>query len=269
MRRNSLPRPLRSADLSRVEAVLTDVDGTLTSGDKLESRTLRALERLEGHGLKVILVSGRPAGWGECWARTLPVDGVIVENGGVTFARDGRGRLRKTYAQRPSERRANRARLLREVSQAMRRVPGARLSSDSAHTEVDIAIDYNEEAKLGPDQVRALESRLKQRGVTVARSSVHLNCWIGSFDKLSATRRLLSSGWSIRPRKRDSRFIFVGDSLNDAPMFGGFELTVGVANVLEVLESLEHRPAFVTRAREGRGFEEVVDAILRQQDRGA
>jgi len=267
MRRNPLPRPLRSADLSRVEAVLTDVDGTLTCGDKLESRTLQALERLDHLGLKVVLVSGRPAGWGECWARTLPVGGVIVENGGVTFARDRRGRLRKTYAQRTSERKANRARLLREVTSAIRRVPGARLSSDSAYTEVDIAIDYNEEVKLGPDQVRALQSRLSQRGVTVARSSVHLNCWIGSFDKLSAARRYLSAQWSLRGSKGDSRFIFVGDSLNDAPMFGGFELTVGVANVLDVLESLEHRPAFVTRAREGRGFEEVVDAILRQQDR--
>lgn len=269
MRRNTLPRPLSSADLGRVEAVFTDVDGTLTTGDRIESRTLRALERLGRAAVRVVLVSGRPAGWGECWARTLPVDGVIVENGGVTFARDGRGRLRKTYAQPRGRRELNRARLLREVRQAMRQVPGARLSSDSAHTEVDIAIDYNEETKLRPEDVRALELRLKRRGVTVARSSVHLNCWIGSFDKLWAVRRFLASEWNIPLRKKDPRFVYVGDSLNDSPMFGGFSLAVGVANVLEVLDSLQHRPAFVTRGREGRGFEEVVDAILRQQNRGA
>jgi len=41
------PRPLREADLSRVEAVFTDVDGTLTTGGRLRASTLSALERLE------------------------------------------------------------------------------------------------------------------------------------------------------------------------------------------------------------------------------
>jgi hydroxymethylpyrimidine pyrophosphatase-like HAD family hydrolase len=45
-------------------------------------------------------------------------------------------------------------------------------------------------------------------------------------------------------------------------MFGQFGLSVGVANVQEIIEHLEHRPAFVTRTREGRGFEEVVRRIL-------
>ncbi|MGQ0506527.1 MAG: hypothetical protein ACT4TC_14535 [Myxococcaceae bacterium] len=33
--------------------------------------------------MRVVLVTGRPAGWGEGWARTLPAAGVITENGGV------------------------------------------------------------------------------------------------------------------------------------------------------------------------------------------
>ena len=40
-------RPLREAELSGVEAVFTDVDGTLTTGSRVTSSTLAAVERLQ------------------------------------------------------------------------------------------------------------------------------------------------------------------------------------------------------------------------------
>jgi hydroxymethylpyrimidine pyrophosphatase-like HAD family hydrolase len=51
--------------------------------------------------------------------------------------------------------------------------------------------------------------------------------------------------------------------LNDEPMFRGFPRSVGVANVREVWDELAHKPAQVTRAREGKGFEEVARAVLK------
>lgn len=257
-----MPRPLRAADLSRVESVFTDVDGTLTTGHKLRSQTIRALESLAGAGLKVVLVSGRPAGWGEAWARTLPVDGVIVENGGLAFIRGARGALRRVYAEPPAERAANRKRLRTEVLRVLRQVPGARLSSDSAYTEVDLAIDYNEEARLGDAAAGRIESLLRARGVTAVRSSVHVNCWLGRFDKLSATRKFAKVAWGERLEPRDGRYVYAGDSFNDAPMFEAFALGVGVANVRAVLDRIDAPPAFITRAAEGRGFEELARAIL-------
>ncbi|MCP3103428.1 HAD-IIB family hydrolase [Myxococcus sp. K15C18031901] len=261
------PRPLREADLSRVEGVFTDVDGTLTTGHKLRADTVRALERLSDAGLRVVLVSGRPAGWGEAWARQLPVDGVIVENGGLFFLRGARGQLRKVYWERPAERVANRKRLQTEVARVLRRVPGARLSVDSAYTEVDLAVDYNEEARLGEEGASRIESLLRARGVTAVRSSVHVNCWLGRFDKLSATRRFAKVAWGERLDPRDGRYVYAGDSFNDAPMFEAFELGVGVANVRAVLDRIDAPPAFITRAAEGRGFEELARAILARRRR--
>ncbi|HSP78536.1 MAG TPA: HAD-IIB family hydrolase [Myxococcaceae bacterium] len=263
------PRPLREADLSWVEGVFTDVDGTLTSSHRLRSTTVRALERLADAGLKLVLVTGRPAGWGEAWARTLPVDGVIVENGGLFFLRGRGGRLRKVYAESPRVRGHNRLRLETEVGAVLRQVPGARLSMDSAYTEVDLAVDYNEEARLGEEGADALESLLRARGVTAVRSSVHVNCWLGRFDKRSAVRRFLKLAWGLRLEPGDPRFVYVGDSFNDAPMFGEFALSVGVGNVRRVLDRLETPPAFITRAEEGRGFEELTRAILAQRGRRA
>ncbi len=259
-------RDLAGADLSGVTAVFTDVDGTLTTSGKLRSSTVRALERLADAGVRRVLVSGRPAGWGECWARNLPVDGVIVENGGLYFVRRGAG-IEKVYVQPEPVRRRNRRRLVHLVREAMRLVPGARLSVDSAYTEVDIAIDYNEEVRLGDGAADVLEQFLRARGVRAVRSSVHVNCWLGRFDKLSTVRAFVRREWHDELRARDRRFVYAGDSFNDQPMFRSFALSVGVANVRDVADRLRHPPAFVTRAEEGRGFEELADAILRARRR--
>ncbi len=246
--------------------MFTDVDGTLTTGGRMHSSTLKAIEWLVGHGLQVVLVSGRPAGWGECWARQLPVAGVIVENGGLYFARHADGRLKKVYAQ-PSlaARIANRARLVREVKASLKVVPGARLSMDSVATEVDLAIDYAEEAALGQSGADRLEAFLHARGITAVRSSVHVNCWVGKFDKRSMVEKFIRTEWRAELRGSDPRYVYVGDSYNDEPMFRAFSLSVGVANVRDVIDRLGHLPKFVTRAREGKGFREVADAIVRQR----
>jgi hypothetical protein len=248
-----------------VRALLADVDGTMTTAGLLRSSTLRALERVRDAGVAVVLVTGRPAGWGECWARTLPVAGVVVENGGLYFARGRRpGTLRRVYSEPEEARRRNRRRLWREVRSLLRRTPGARLSSDSAYTEVDLAIDWNEEAHLPAAAADRMVEALARRGVRCARSSVHVNCWLGPFDKLTASdrfarRELKLRGGILAP----GRVVYVGDSLNDAPMFGAVPLSVGVANVMDVLHEIAAPPRFITRAREGDGFEELALAIVR------
>jgi hypothetical protein len=258
--------PLSEAKLAHVRAVFTDVDGTLTSGGRLLASTLRAIEWLGAHGVAVVLVSGRPAGWGEAWARQWPVAGVIVENGGLYFARRGQT-LAKVYAQPAHVRGRNREKLKKLVAAAIRAVPGARLSGDSLYTEVDLAIDYAEDVDLGPGAADQLERFLRRRGVSAVRSSVHVNCWLGRFDKRTAVAKFLRTEWGTRLQPGERRFVYVGDSFNDQPLFHAFPLSVGVANVLDVLDRLEDKPAFVTRSREGKGFGEVADAIVRARRR--
>ncbi|MFL5319848.1 MAG: HAD family hydrolase [Myxococcaceae bacterium] len=256
------PKPLSEADLARVERVFTDVDGTLTTRDKLDSRTIAAIESLSEANIPVILVSGRPAGWAEAWARQLKVEAAICENGALYFKLRN-NKLHKIYAQPKAQRAENRNRLIREVSRTLQHFKGAKLSSDSRYTEVDLAIDHNEDAKLPPGTAQQIEAYLRKRGVTAVRSSVHVNCWVGRFDKRSMVKRYLKTEHATTLRTPDPRFLYVGDSFNDAPLFDAFSLSIGVANVRAVLASIPHPPRYITKSAEGRGFEEVAKALLR------
>jgi hydroxymethylpyrimidine pyrophosphatase-like HAD family hydrolase len=59
-----------------------------------------------------------------------------------------------------------------------------------------------------------------------------------------------------------AQYLFVGDSPNDAPMFGFFSNSVGVANVADFGARLTDAPAYVTSRRSGEGFVEVAELLL-------
>jgi hydroxymethylpyrimidine pyrophosphatase-like HAD family hydrolase len=61
---------------------------------------------------------------------------------------------------------------------------------------------------------------------------------------------------------RSEEIVFVGDSPNDAPMFGFFPNSVGVANVRDFAADLDAAPRYVTEARGGAGFAELAAALI-------
>lgn len=66
------------------------------------------------------------------------------------------------------------------------------------------------------------------------------------------------------PHVTPEEVITVGDSPNDESLFDAryFPVSVGVANVLEYADRLNHKPAYVKTAAEGKGFEEVARSLL-------
>jgi 3-deoxy-D-manno-octulosonate 8-phosphate phosphatase KdsC-like HAD superfamily phosphatase len=64
-------------------------------------------------------------------------------------------------------------------------------------------------------------------------------------------------------------YVFVGDSPNDAPMFGFFPNACGVANVRDFAGRIEAEPAFVASGRGGAGFVEIADMLLARRRPGA
>ena len=72
-----------------IRAVFTDIDDTLTNDGKLVAQAYNALWRLHDAGIAVVPVTGRPAGWCDLIVRQWPVQGVVGENGALSYLPKG------------------------------------------------------------------------------------------------------------------------------------------------------------------------------------
>jgi len=103
---------------------------------------------------------------------------------------------------------------------------------------------------------------MREAGLTAKVSSIHVNGWFGSYDKLAMTRTLFHERFGVELDREQRRAAFVGDSPNDQPMFAYFDNSVGVANVRRFEAVLRDPPRYVTRASSGDGFAEVARHLL-------
>lgn len=260
-------RPLAQmpeADAARIRLVLTDIDDTLTCEGRLPADAYRALEDLHAAGFIVAPITGRPAGWCDMIARFWPVAGVVGENGAFYFAYDGASRkMRRVFAAPDAERAANRARLEAIKARVLAEVPGAAVSADQAYREADLAIDFCEDvAPLESQAIDRIKAIFEEAGAVAKISSIHVNGWFGQYDKLSMTRRFALDVAGIDIDRDNGQVVFVGDSPNDAPMFGFFRNACGVSLVRNFVGRLEAEPAYVTLGGGGRGFVEVAERLL-------
>jgi hydroxymethylpyrimidine pyrophosphatase-like HAD family hydrolase len=101
---------------------------------------------------------------------------------------------------------------------------------------------------------------MREAGLNAKVSSIHVNGWLGDYDKLAMTRTLFTERFKLDIEKATSEIVFAGDSPNDAPMFAFFEKSVGVANVRRFAG---FAPKYVTQAESGAGFAELAAHLLR------
>jgi HAD superfamily hydrolase (TIGR01484 family) len=247
-----------------IRGVLCDIDDTLTTDGRLTAAAYGGLERLQHAQLRVIPITGRPAGWCDHIARMWPVDGVVGENGAFYFRYDRDRRvMERRFVHDDATRALHRERLGRIAADIVAAVPGAAIAADQRYRETDIAIDYCEDvAPLPAAAVEKIVSLMRRDGLTAKVSSIHVNGWIGDYDKLAMTRRMLRDCFGVDLDRQRERYVFIGDSPNDAPMFAYFPYAVGVANVGRFAGQLAHHPAYVTERSCGEGFRECVDFLL-------
>lgn len=262
-------KPLRELPAGAVDTVFTDIDDTLTTEGKLTAQAYAALEALQDAGLRVIPVTGRPAGWCDHIARMWPVDGVIGENGAFYLWHDrGSGKLRTRHLYDENTRAQNAARLAEVRQRILREVAGCGIASDQFCRLYDLAIDFCEDVPPLPDAaINRIVALMEAAGMTAKVSSIHVNGWFGEYDKLSMASMMMAEryGIDLNDLALRARCVFAGDSPNDAPMFAYFPLSVGVANVRNFTGRLSHPPQFVTRAGHGAGFAELAQHLLQNK----
>jgi hypothetical protein len=247
--------------------VFFDIDDTFTTRGKIGPLPFQAVWSLKNAGLKVVPVTGRPAGWCDHIARMWPVDAVVGENGALYFRYDPQEKkVKKRFMDPDPVREENRRRLSLIKDEILRSVPGTALASDQPYREADLAIDYCEDVKPLPwKDVEKICDVFKKQGATCKVSSVHVNGWFGDYNKLGMTKLFVQEQWGLKLDDHRDRFIFCGDSLNDEPMFEYFPHAAGVKNILNFAEHMKHLPAYVASEEGGEGFAEIIQTLLRMR----
>jgi len=265
-------RPLAEFSLEArrgIRNVFADIDDTLTTDGRLAARAYTAMEKLQRAGLRVIPITGRPAGWCDHIARMWPVDGVVGENGAFYFRYDrARRYMLRRFVDDAATRAEYRQRLMAIGAEIVRTVPGAAIAADQQYRETDLAIDFCEDVERLPQQaIDKIVSLMQGHGLTAKMSSIHVNGWFGAYDKLTMTKTLMRECFDTDLDATRDTHVFVGDSPNDAPMFAYFPHAIGVANIRDFAGCLSHAPAYVTAKRGGDGFCEAAAFILSAKPR--
>ena len=251
-------------DAAKITTVFTDIDDTLTTDGRLPADAYAALENLHDAGFHVAAITGRPAGWCDMIARFWPVSGVVGENGAFYFAYDKNSRkMRREYFADTATRTANLQKLNHIQSRILTEVPGSAISADQPYREADLAVDFCEDVPpLGAAAISQIKDIFEQEGAVAKISSIHVNGWYGDYDKLSMSRRFTAEVLGFDMDNKKQHIVFCGDSPNDAPMFGFFPNSCGVANVLDFQDQLDAKPRWITSQKGGAGFVETADVLL-------
>ena len=243
-------------DLSQVKYLFTDIDDTLTTHGRLLPQTYQALWNLHDAGIAIVPVTGGSAGWCEHIVRAWPVAAVIGESGAFAVTNTASGVVfdywdnEAAQIERQSQHLAAITSLLGDTFQ---------VAHDQPFRLADVAIDIGGKSRRDVD---ALAANIRAIGGTVAISSIHINSWIGSYDKRAMSERLLQKLFAVSAEQLPVQTAFVGDSRNDAPMFGYVRNSFGVSNIVPILEDLPAKPKWISAQPAGLGFVDIAAALL-------
>ncbi len=253
---NPLPLSVVSSSnsLSKIRLVATDMDGTLTQRGKFTSALLQALENLAAADIKVLIVTGRSAGWVSGLSSLMPIAGAIAENGGIFYSSDS-----EPIALTPIPDLAVHRQHLAVVFEQLRiKFPQIRESADNRFRITDWTFDV---ASLSATEIQTLGNLCQQLGWGFTYSNVQCHIKPLGQDKAVGLLQVLRE---YLPEYSPEEVVTVGDSPNDESLFDQlyFPVSVGVANVIEYANQLQHQPIYISTASEGEGFCELSSYLL-------
>jgi HAD superfamily hydrolase (TIGR01484 family) len=247
--------PLNQADLSDIRLIASDVDGTLTQNGKFSSDFISTLLDLQSAGIKVLLVTGRSAGWVSALVNYLPVAGTIAENGGLFLQPNGQQNLLSSIPN------VSRHRILLENTfhHIKQLFPNLQASTDNQFRITDWTFDVDD---LSTDDIQAISTQCDLMGWSFTYSNVQCHIKPPHQDKATGLDIVLKNHF---PELNSQQVLTVGDSPNDEAMFNTakFSVSVGVANIRHYQDKIMHLPQYVTYASEFAGFQELAQLLLK------
>jgi HAD superfamily hydrolase (TIGR01484 family) len=250
---------ISSSVLSNVSLIATDMDGTLTEKGKFTAKLLHTLEDLAAAKVQVLIVTGRSAGWVSGISSLMPIVGAIAENGGVFYPDGNFAPVALTPIPDLFQHRQN---LATTFTILQSQYPQIRESTDNRFRITDWTFDV---VNLKPDELKNLGKICQDLGWGFTYSNVQCHIKPQGQDKAVGLLQVLGEYF---PNYAPAQIVTVGDSPNDESLFNQhyFPVSVGVANLREYANCLQHQPAYITQAAEGEGFCELSRYILQSQN---
>jgi HAD superfamily hydrolase (TIGR01484 family) len=224
--------------------VFSDFDGTLTLGESLTPTFFEIVDLLKNKKIEFIPVSGRSLSWGHFLLTHFDFKYAILEGGGVMTYKDKSGFIRNHYLVSKDELKS-----LEIFSiDLLRDFPGLELTADSLGRVTDRAIELPLLAHMGIKS--NIETYMDEKNIAHSTSSVHVNFWCGEISKMNAVNHFLANE---RQEIKLSECLYFGDARNDQSCFLGFDHSVGVSNINEILNDLTHKPSIVLEGDDKKG----------------
>lgn len=248
-----LPLQDLGSALSTVGLVASDVDGTLTHHEKFTPELLNAIVQLQQIKIPLLLVTGRSAGWVDALRYYLPVTGAIAENGGLYYPALGSYQLLSDIP----DLEIHRQKLRSAFEMLKQQYPQLQESSDNAFRLTDWTFDVE---GLSQTELGAIATQCQQWGWSFTYSTVQCHIKPADQSKAMAIQQVVQQQF---PTINLDRVITIGDSPNDETMFDPaiFPVSVGVANILNYRDRIQHLPQFVTAQPGADGFCELVTLL--------
>ncbi len=249
-------------ELQKIKFLLTDVDDTITTEGKLHSQTLKVLWSLHESGITIIPVTGGSAGWADTYIRQWPIDAVITESGALAYYTEVDQR-RGTFYHPSIEKEGYTLKAERLVNRVLQEVPGSKLSSDQFCRVFDIAFDHHSEPPyLEKEKIDSIIKICEEEGASYGVSSIHVNCWFGTYDKLDMVKLFMESYYHISLEELRNCGVYCGDSSNDIPLFQTFPLSVGVGDLFSADWDENDLPSYGSHEIGGKGFCEFAELLI-------
>lgn len=238
-----------------IKLIATDFDGTLTENGKLTARAIGAISQLSIADLKVIIVTGRSAGWVEALYHYLPVDGAIAENGGLYYSHPQQPPDFLVPIPNLKEHRNHLATIFEQLQDSF---PHLQESSDNPFRFTDWTFDV---AGLSIAELGQIAQQCQDNNYSFTYSTVQCHIKPQGQDKAKGLTNVLKKYF---PEIHLDQVITIGDSPNDESLFNAelFPFSVGVANIKDYVEKFTYSPQYVTEAEAGKGFCELADHLI-------
>jgi len=224
--------------------IFSDFDGTLTDHTEFSTKFLDIVNLVTSKEIPFVIVTGRSLSWAHFFLTHFSkLTHVISEGGGVISSRDDEGMICDEFQVEQDK-----LDWLEKFSRDLTDRFSIRLSADSLGRVSDRAIELSD--LKDPALKDQITKRMDEEGITYSTSNVHLNFWCGEISKYNAVMAFLKLHY---PKLSIEESIFFGDSLNDQTMFKNVEHSVGVANIEDVLDQMDHKPKIILHGKENCG----------------